>query len=77
MDVQWRSGRRLSVRNLVLVVLQHVVRFAPAAEETALDDLDDERCSFFLTHLRIKPSFEEFDGLSSETRQSSVQHEGH
>lgn len=29
---------------------------SPAAEETALDDFDDERCCFFLTHLRIKPS---------------------
>lgn len=27
--VQWRSGRRSLVRNLVLVILQHVVRFAP------------------------------------------------
>lgn len=30
--------------------------FSPAAEETALDDFDDERCCFFLTHLRIKPA---------------------
>ncbi len=29
---------------------------SPATEETALDDFDDERCCFFLTHLRIKPS---------------------
>jgi len=31
-------------------------RDVPAAEETALDDFDDERCRFLLTHLRIKPS---------------------
>lgn len=29
---------------------------SPAAEETALDDFDDERRRFFLTHLRIEPS---------------------
>lgn len=30
--------------------------FLPAAEETALDDFDDVRRCFFLTHLRIKTS---------------------
>lgn len=30
--------------------------FSPAAEETALDDFDDKSCSFFLTHLWIKPA---------------------
>lgn len=65
------------VWDLVLVILQHVIRFAPAAEEAALDDFDDECCSFFLTHLRVKPSLEEFDSLSSEAGQPSVQHESH
>lgn len=32
------------------------VFFLPAAEETALDDFNDEGCRFFLTHLRVKPS---------------------
>lgn len=77
LDAQWKAGRLSSVWNLVLVILQHVVCLAPATEETALDDFDDECCRFFFTHLRIKTSFEKFYGLSSETWESSVQHEGH
>lgn len=82
-DVQLKVGVGSSVWNLVLVVLQHVVRFAPvgntkvwnvslffqslladyifllsspAAEETALDDFNDEGCCLFLAHLRVEAS---------------------
>lgn len=78
-----------SVRNLVLVILQHVIGFAPvenmnvrevrvcfsaapiladpifplfslpAAEETALDDFNDEGCCLFLAHLRIEATSDE------------------
>lgn len=85
-DVQLRFGVGSSVWNLVLVVLQHVIRLAPventkvwnvslffwslfayyiflfylpAAEETALDDFNDEGCCLFLAHLRVESSSNE------------------
>lgn len=78
-----------SVRDLVLVILQHVIGFAPvenmngrnvrvrfsaapiladplsplfsspAAEETALDDFNDEGCCLFLAHLGIEATSDE------------------
>lgn len=64
----------VSVRDLVLVVLQHVVGFAPATEEAALDDFNHEGRGFLLTHVGVEPLLEEFDSLSSEARQPCVQH---
>lgn len=66
--------RRL-VWDLVLVILDHVVGFTPVAEEAVLDDFDDEGSCIFLTQTRVESLLEQFDGLSSEAGEASVQHE--
>lgn len=66
--------RRL-IWDLVLVILDHVVGSTPVAEEAVLDDFDDEGSCIFLAQTRVESLLEQFDGLSSEARKTSVQHE--
>lgn len=63
------------VWDLILVILDHVVGSTSVAEEAVLDDFDDEGSCIFLTQTRVESLLEQFDGLSSEAGEASVQHE--
>lgn len=65
-----------SVRNVILIVLDHVVGPAPVAEEAALNDLHDKICSLSLGHVGAEPVLQELDCLATEAGQTRVQHEG-
>ena len=65
------------VRDLVLHVLDHVVGSAPPAEVTVTDHLEHVVGRLPLVGLRGEAGAQLLDGLTTETRQTSVQHEGH
>lgn len=59
---------RNSVRDVILIVLDHVIGSAPVAEEAVLNYLQDEICCFFLGHVGTKSVLQQFYGLSTEAR---------
>jgi len=66
------SPRVVSVRNIVLVVLDHIIGLTPIAEEAILDYLYDEVRCFSFCHVGAESVFQEFDGLPPKTGQPRV-----
>ena len=65
------------IRDLVLIVLQHVIGFAAPVEVAVADDLQHVVGRLAIGGRRREARPELLNGAAAETWQSCVQHEGH